>query len=143
MQDTEIAPIARTVPGFFEQLADCCGENLFTGIDLAGRQLKEGTAQRIAVLTLEKQPPIALLGNDHDGTGMNDVFTHTFVAVRQRYPVKAHVKQLALENLRAVELCFVEMRVIIFHQTIPVTKTPRLAGRFLKTCFAQSDRTSE
>ena len=99
MHDSQIAPLGRSVAGFFPQFADGGFQYFLPRIDLAGGQFEEHLPHRVAVLAFEEQLAIIEHGNDHHGTGMDNVLPHPLMGIRQAHLVAPHVKQAAPPDL--------------------------------------------
>jgi hypothetical protein len=111
----EVTPFCRAETGLFEQLTIGGGKNVFAGINLAGRQLKERTAERITILAHEEELAIIEFGDDGHRPLVSHVFPQALLTIRQQNPVTAQIQQPAAEDLRALEGLFVEMWIFVFH----------------------------
>ena len=97
MHHPEVFPVAGDVARFFLEFALGGVNDGFAMIDLAGRQLKEYAAQRVAELALKQQVAVGEEGENDDGARMHDVFPDRFLAIGQEHAILADIEQSPLE----------------------------------------------
>jgi hypothetical protein len=106
VHDAEVLPVGSLVSRFLAQFPPRTAQQVFAGIDLAGRKFEKCPPQRIAILALEQQTAIGQHRHDHHRTGVADVLAQRFAAIRQSYPVTANLQEHPVIDLGRLELDF-------------------------------------